>query len=524
MSEAPDFPTSPPRFDRVAWLVLWGGLLAYSLAAAPTPYVNEPHYLCKARHFWDPSWCRGDLFLESFNAHAVFYELMGWWTTWLPFAVVAWLGRVVALGWLAAGFVSALQPVAGSRTRIWLIVAGWLALQACGSFSGEWVVGGIEGKVFAYAGLLCGWGALCRSRLVMAGLWTGIAMAFHPVVGGWGLLAALGAILLSRLTGSRLLPQSGGVSWLRILTAAGLLVIAALPGLVPALRMLSQPVEANVRFAGTYLQVYHRLGHHLDPMLFPWTGYACYGLLLGLLLILGWRQRSQPLLRAFCLVTLCAVVFALAGVAIGYGPRPPQQMPWYESRMHLLKFYPFRLADALLPLAVCVLVVEHVKASPRLLGSLAGLLLVAALARGGSLAGEYRLTKEQNPDWIAGCRWLRDHAPADSLVMTPHDSWSFKWYAGLPEYVNFKDCPQDAAGIVEWNRRLLFQQKWFQQHYADQLYSTTELRDLRRETGAAYLITDHLGPMEPTPVFEQGAMRVYDLRAPADAQSPASPR
>lgn len=109
-------------------------------------------------------------------------------------------------------------------------------------------------------------------------------------------------------------------------------------------------------------------------------------------------------------------------------------------------------------------------------------------------------------------------------MLTPHDSWSFKWYAGLPEYVNFKDCPQDAAGIVEWNRRLLFQQKWFQQHYADQLYSTAELGELGQKTEAAYLMTDHLGPMEPRPVFQQGAIRVYDLRAPAEAKSPAAPR
>lgn len=504
------------RFDRVAWCVLWGGLLLYSAVAAPVPYVNEPHYLCKARHYWDPTWCRGDLFLESFDAHAVFYGLMGWWATWLPFAVVAWLGRTVALGWLAAGFVSALQPVAGNRQRIWLIVAGWLAMQSLGSFSGEWIVGGLEGKIFAYAGLLCAWGALCRGRAIAAGLWTGAAIAFHPVVGGWGLLAVLVAAIIARLCRISLFPGTAPTSIPQVLLATGAMILVSLPGLLPALRLLGQPVAEKVRYAGTYLQVYYRLGHHLDPMLFPRTGYLSYALLLVALLVLGWRLRAQPQVRALGLVTLCAVAFALAGIAIGYGPRPPQQMPGFEDRMHLLKFYPFRLADAFLPLTVCVLTVRSLTISPRLAGGIAGVLLTLALLRGGSLAGEYRLTKERRPDWLAACRWIRDHAPPGTQVLTPHDSWSFKWYAGHPEYVNFKDCPQDVTGIVEWNRRLRFQQKWFQDHYADRLYSAADLRALGSETGSAFLITDHLGPMEPAPVFEQGPFRIYDLRFPAD--------
>jgi hypothetical protein len=78
--------------------------------------------------------------------------------------------------------------------------------------------------------------------------------------------------------------------------------------------------------------------------------------------------------------------------------------------------------------------------------------------------------------------------------------------------VAFKDCPQDAAGIVEWNRRLNFLQKWYEQKYADGLYSAVELKDLRRETGLSHLLTDRLGPMELEPVYRNETFQVYDLR------------
>ncbi len=99
------------------------------------------------------------------------------------------------------------------------------------------------------------------------------------------------------------------------------------------------------------------------------------------------------------------------------------------------------------------------------------------------------------------------------LVQTPHNRSSFKWYAERPEYVTFKDCPQDAAGIVEWNRRMRFLAQWYQEQFADGLYSTAELRELTRETGITHLVTDRLGPMEPAPTYQNATYRVYDLRA-----------
>ena len=104
-----------------------------------------------------------------------------------------------------------------------------------------------------------------------------------------------------------------------------------------------------------------------------------------------------------------------------------------------------------------------------------------------------------------------DVQATDALVQAPHNGWAFKWFAGRAEYVAFKDCPQDAAGIVEWNRRLLFLKKWYEDQYVDRFYSADELRDLRRETGITHLLTDRLGPLELEPVYRNETFQVYDL-------------
>ena len=56
--------------------------------------------------------------------------------------------------------------------------------------------------------------------------------------------------------------------------------------------------------------------------------------------------------------------------------------------------------------------------------------------------------------WLAACEWIRDHAPPDAVCLIPRHAQSFKWYAERADVVNWKDVPQDAAGVVEWRRRM----------------------------------------------------------------------
>ena len=88
-----------PPSARLVRLVRWSCeilLMTAIFAAAgawPTPDTNEAHYLARARHSWDPSWGAGDFFLDSPEAHGVFYRLLGPLAAALPLEQAAWLGR-----------------------------------------------------------------------------------------------------------------------------------------------------------------------------------------------------------------------------------------------------------------------------------------------------------------------------------------------------------------------------------------------------------------------------------------------
>ena len=150
-----------------------------------------------------------------------------------------------------------------------------------------------------------------------------------------------------------------------------------------------------------------------------------------------------------------------------------------------------------------------IQLSQRTTAVLALLVLLAAWAVRPAAPPGY--TEKQYAEWQQACAWLRQNTPPNALILTPRESFGFKWFAERAEYVCYKDCPQDAAGIVEWNRRLQFLQKWFNAHFDDEKYTVEELRDFRKQTGITHILTDRIGPVELDPVFGNDTYDVYDL-------------
>lgn len=549
-----------PRYSLLTcWLpaaVLAAGLLAYSAVQAPAPGVNEPQYLGKAKHLWDPGWCPGDFFLDSSNPHLVFYVAVGWLTRFLSLETTAWVSRAAGYALLAVGWAMLARRVAGSRwaaipsAAVFLLLAslGYLAdsenrlldaLSSFGSLSGEWLVGGIEGKVFSYALLFAAIAFWLHGRTIAAAACLGGSVSFHPIVGAWGFVCGAAAELVTRWRSPESNPTGHGRPGR--LAPAAVFLLTALPGLIPALLTLggAEPQDAA---RATYMQVFIRLRHHLDPMQFPAERYAGYAVLLAASMFLlakcpvrgqgspddapRWPDSLDRAVRHgvsdhvqsarwFALFVLATVVVAAVGVVAGWHDGDAWGMPLRSARGTLLKFYPFRLADLFVPLAFSLAVTRVIAGGPGFRGAaVAGTVTVAAFAVALAIPSPDRNPSRMGPDrlaaWTDVGRWVRENTPPDAVIVSPSRQWGFRWFAGRAVYVDYKDAPQDTPGLLEWERRLGVLRDWWE---SSRRYTPADLRRLGERTGGDYLVTSAFpGRFTAAPVYANRTYRVYALR------------
>jgi len=465
-----DQPDAAPAKRQILAEVLLVLAVFFVQGADPVPAVNEPYYLGKAIHYWNPDWGQGDFFLEQSTdaTHLVFYFTFGWLACWLSPTVLAWTGRVLTWALLAWAWRRLSFAVVPRRWCSILTAAVFVGLLQWCHFAGEWVVGGVEAKGFAYVLVLLGIEAVVRNRWNRAWLLFGAASSFHVLVGGWSAVAAGVAWIAT----GRDRPSLG-----RMLPAVLVGFLLSLPGLVPAL-MLNVETAPEVVGQAHEIYVYGRLAHHLAPWVLPdyfWPRIAYFGAAAAAWLVLSWTPATDRPLQRLRAFVAGAIAIAAVGAAIG-------PLVYYNSAAAagLLRFYWFRLADVAIPLGVALAMASRIVSTWNTRLAAGRWLLAVSVVAGGMHLGwlASRPMRRPPPAHRASdaARWSADPAgrlndfldwrdvceqvarsgeiPRDARFLTPVMSQTFKWYSNRSEVVNRKEVPQDAEMILEWWDRL----------------------------------------------------------------------
>jgi hypothetical protein len=509
------------------WLEIGLIFLVFFVAAGvPVPHVNETHYLTKAKHYWNPTWCPGDLFLESAEAHLTFYWTLGWLTRWFSLPVVAWIGRIVcwlALAWSWQRLSSRLVPVRWLSVITALLFVTFIEQ---GNLAGEWVIGGVEGKCFAYVFVFCGLTELAIGHWQRVWPLLGLASAFHVLVGGWSVICAA-AVWLFESKDNR--PKL--VAMLPSLILGGVL---ALPGIIPGL-LLTAEVAPEISDEANQIYVFERLPHHLALHRLPLEQmikrFVRFGILLALFAFITRfsSQTDQPNalpLRRIQLFAWASVAICLLGLLWEFATI---NSPAISAS--LLKYYWFRLADIAVPLALALSlgailtsVANDTYRTARsvailaVLGS-AGLMMLTTTVRWADVTSVESHETREALAWRDACTWAKEHTVPDALILIPRHASTFRWFAERPVYFSWKDVPQDATSMVEWWRR--YQEVYFGAvdefgvigpYGALQELGADRLREIAAENKIDYILTTEYPPLPLSVAYENPWYKIYDLR------------
>ena len=527
-----------------AFEVAWIFLIFFLVAGAPAPDVGESHYLTKARHYWNPSWCAGDLFLESKDAHWTFYWTFGWVTRFGSLEAAAWIGRVITWGLLAWSW-RRLSWAIVPRPLYSLLSAGVLLLLLRNfHLAGEWIVGGVEAKGFAYVLVFLALEGIVRNRWRTALLLAGAAGAFHVLVGGWTVVA----IGLAWLAAGSARPKLVSL----LLAALGGLALS-LPGLIPAI-LLNRGVPEEASRLAARIYVFDRLAHHLVFHQFSIACQARYAVLLAAWLPLAWSLRKEAGPWRLQLVAAGALIICLTGVVIDQAlvlmtsARGWSIEEYQQHAAPLLRYYWFRMSDSLVPVGAALGAIWWLARLQKVRPASGSWFLIGAILAAGVNVADVAYWRAQRPipgalvqprptadsgpqwwltadaadparaggppiaewaqDWKAACRWIEASTPRDAKFITPRHQQTFKWYAERAEVANWKDVPQDAVSLLEWRSRLHALYPRERLHHALDLaaHSDKDLLALARQYQADYIVIDRTRSRRPVAL-----PRVYPL-------------
>ena len=489
-------------------------------AGQPAPDVNESHYLTKAKHFWDSSYCPGDLFLGSANSHWLFYVCFGWMTKFMSLSVFAWTGRILTWSLMAVAWQRLSHAIVPLKFMSVLSALFFLLLNDKFHLAGEWVVGGFEAKGIAYVFVIYALSFLVKGQWKYVWPLLGAASAFHVLVGGWSVLACLFAsivVMVRRSSNQSTRMEywsSQATQWWKPLLIGG---VMALPGILPPLISDFGATSQSRQFAAE-VYVGQRIAHHLDFAAFPTWHVARFAALVffwGLLYLwlknrlmlnpIVFHRKLEPLqdfATGALLISFCGLM--ISGLAEAGNP----------FCVSLLKFYWFRLADFAVPatiaLASCFVIAYWLELENDIFRRSSSVIFSVCIFMAAALLfverhqvqipnADFR-SLPQYPDneqrfreswqnWLKVCGWVRLNTPEDAVFITPIQQQTFKWYASRTEVVAWKDIPQDAGSIVQWHERLKQIQEPQQVSTLGLLmYPDERLGALAEKYGADYLV------------------------------------
>lgn len=461
LAERPSEPsagTGPSRRlkEAVKFLLLWLALVVLRLPAGPF-LNNECDVLPVARQAVDKGWLPNDWYLNLTGPYREAFNLLcgPFLSSGIGFFWGAFILRLLVYALLAYGFYALFRALRLRFSLMLLALALFVPHQSL--VAGEWVVGGVEAKAFAYGFVLLSAAALLDRRYLPGFAFAGMAFSFHALLGAYSLFALVGALILNK-------GEYRG-DWRAIAKSCWIFPVTGIFGVLALLGYLDVLHRGGGAAAARAYEIYvaFRNPHHTLPSHWPGRAWlfwvTCYSFLLAAVYLIS-RSPRRRFISAYA---LSSALFFLIGLGL-----------FAFHRIPALRYYWFRLPDVLLPLAVSILVafavddlitgkwrfsrlLENWKPgfSRTLVIIISLAVFLPALGDGVERISQVGKADESVQQILPMLSWIKGHTPKDAIFLIDPSFEEFYVYTERAQFVTVKHAPYEPADVLEWYKRVI---------------------------------------------------------------------
>lgn len=209
---------------------------------------------------FNSNWLTNDWYLSLQILYRLpFGYVSGFFVHLFGFIPTLFVGRIISYIFFSFAYLTLLKV---ARTNFILGCVGlmmFLLLFPKGMYAGEWIIGGLETKVFAYSFALMSLTSLLRKNLAYAFLYSGISLSFHLLIGGYHLIC-LASILVYQTV-------NYNSTWKEVLQKCYPFFIGGAWGLVGIFSYLFDQTTQEISKYGWDIYVQIRVPFHVLPKL-----------------------------------------------------------------------------------------------------------------------------------------------------------------------------------------------------------------------------------------------------------------
>jgi len=199
--------------------------------------------------------------------------------------------------------------------------------------AGEWFVGGLESKVFAYCFVLLSLSSFIYKNIKWSMIFSGLALSFHLLVGGYHLFCLIPLLLTNQYVNNDFFKI--------VLKSVPYFLITGSIGLIEIFSSFFLENQSKIEKIGWDIYVNVRVPHHTIPEFSIKTWII---LIVMIVINIIFLKSKSIIKRQLSIYSLFTVVLLLIGLLI-----------YYNFESHYLRYYFFRFSDVMLPLITILL-------------------------------------------------------------------------------------------------------------------------------------------------------------------------